>query len=149
MKDFKEKLYEALHYAFERIMDTCNQVAHETALQDIGDEIVEYLQESGYCLDESWLLDDSVDEDDPESGRYHPLGDEYRSRIDALSKEINFLRDLLPLCSRCGKTREEEQYRSHVENYLREHTDEHTTFGLCALCQEAVQGELRDWDCRR
>ncbi len=48
--------------------------------------------------------------------------------------ELRALRQLIPICSRCKKIRDDQDYWHHVEEYLRDHLDVDFTHSICPEC---------------
>ncbi len=55
-------------------------------------------------------------------------------------KEIQTLRNILPICSHCKKVRDDSGYWSHLEAYLEQHSGTQLTHGLCNECMDALYG---------
>lgn len=49
-------------------------------------------------------------------------------------KEIQVLRELIPICSNCKKVRNDQGYWEQIDHYLREHSDLKFTHGICPDC---------------
>ena len=58
--------------------------------------------------------------------------------------EMQILRGLLPMCSRCKKVRDDEGYWSQVDAYIEAHTQLIFTHGICPDCMENLYGDT-DW----
>lgn len=58
MKDFKQRLYEALLVAFAKILSKYNTFAQGSILRDVGKEIIDYLKKYGFEFEEKGTLDD-------------------------------------------------------------------------------------------
>ena len=56
--------------------------------------------------------------------------------------ELLKLRGLLPICAKCKKVRDSEQYWHEVTSYLHEHMQMDFTHGLCPGCLEETFGEF-------
>lgn len=56
--------------------------------------------------------------------------------------ELIDLQRLIPICARCKKVRDDDQYWSHVETYLHKHLDLQFTQSVCPECLAARQAEL-------
>lgn len=56
---------------------------------------------------------------------------------DALS-QIQTLRGILPICSRCKKIRSDDGYWQQVEVYVREHSNADFSHGLCPECMQIL-----------
>lgn len=62
-------------------------------------------------------------------------------RIAALEEalvEVRRLRRLLPVCGLCKKIRNDTDYLTEVDTYLREHRDADSPYGVCPDCKEHV-----------
>jgi CheY-like chemotaxis protein len=57
--------------------------------------------------------------------------------------EINTLRDLIPVCARCKKMRDEKGYWLDVEQYLTEHSDATFIHGMCDNCSSKASSEWK------
>lgn len=55
--------------------------------------------------------------------------------------EIKTLRDLLPMCAKCRKIRDEQGYWKQIETYIVEHTDSKFSHGLCESCADEMYGD--------
>jgi GAF domain-containing protein len=55
--------------------------------------------------------------------------------------EIAALRDILPICSRCKKVRDDKGYWRQVEEYFAAHTGTTFTHSLCAECADHYIGQ--------
>lgn len=53
-------------------------------------------------------------------------------------REIQTLRNILPICSRCKKVRDDSGYWNHLEAYLEKHSDAQFSHGLCNECMDAL-----------
>jgi DNA-binding response OmpR family regulator len=60
---------------------------------------------------------------------------------EALS-QVKELRGLLPICSYCKSVRNDGQYWSQIEVYLREHSDLQLSHGVCDTCYTAQMATL-------
>ena len=58
MKDFKQVLYESLLVSFGKVLSKYNAFAQGTVLHDVGKEIIDYLNKSGYEFHETDTIDD-------------------------------------------------------------------------------------------
>ena len=58
MRNFKERLYEALLFSFGKILAKYNIFAQDSILKDVGKEIIEYLNAYGFEFKETDSLDD-------------------------------------------------------------------------------------------
>lgn len=58
--------------------------------------------------------------------------------------EIKMLRNLLPMCSKCKKIRDDEGFWKQVDAYIEEHSNVIFTHGICPDCLTELYGE-KDW----
>ncbi len=58
--------------------------------------------------------------------------------------KLNALEGLLPLCSHCGKIRDEQDEWHSFENYLRLHSKAQVTHGLCPDCTRLLYPDIAD-----
>lgn len=58
--------------------------------------------------------------------------------------EVQTLRGLLPMCSKCKRIRDDEGYWKDVDAYLEAHSHLTFTHGVCPNCLDALYGES-DW----
>lgn len=63
--------------------------------------------------------------------------------LESANQQIKQLHNLLPMCCRCKKVRDDSGYWSAVENYLQDHSGAKITQGLCPECYGAALGELQ------
>ena len=66
-----------------------------------------------------------------------------RRRLYAAMMEVQSLRGMIPMCSRCRRVRDDEGFWGRVEEYLAEHTDIEFTHGYCPECYTTVTQDLR------
>lgn len=52
--------------------------------------------------------------------------------------ELRTLRQLIPICSRCKKIRDDQEYWHHVEEYLKDHLDMDFTHSICPECADEL-----------
>ena len=52
--------------------------------------------------------------------------------------ELRALRRLIPICSRCKKVRDDQEYWHHVEEYLKEQLDVDFTHSICPECADEL-----------
>ncbi|MFZ2446930.1 MAG: PAS domain-containing protein [Syntrophobacteraceae bacterium] len=58
--------------------------------------------------------------------------------------ELTEMRELIPVCSWCGKIRDDESYWKTIEAYLEKQLDARITHGICPECAEELrQGSTR------
>ncbi len=60
----------------------------------------------------------------------------------ARKEELRRLQEMLPICSRCHKVRDDHGYWSRLEKYFREHSGVIFTHGLCPDCVREYYTEL-------
>jgi DNA-binding response OmpR family regulator len=63
-------------------------------------------------------------------------------RILRFTTEIRQLQDMIPICSRCRKIRDDKNYWKGVETYITEQTGSNFTHGICPECTEIYLAEL-------
>lgn len=56
--------------------------------------------------------------------------------------ELRTLRQLIPICSRCKKIRDDQEYWHHVEEFLKDQLDVDITHGLCPECANQLYPEM-------
>jgi cell division protein FtsB len=59
-----------------------------------------------------------------------------RSKLQKAMEEIKTLRGIVPVCSSCNKIRDDKGLWTHMEAYIREHTEADFSRGLCPDCQK-------------
>jgi hypothetical protein len=57
--------------------------------------------------------------------------------------EISTLKDIIPICLKCRKIRNDEQYWQSVEQYFHEHIGVDFSHGICPTCAKNFYPELR------
>jgi hypothetical protein len=57
--------------------------------------------------------------------------------------EITTLRDILPICSKCKKIRDDQQYWRSVESYFNEYIGVDFPHGVCHTCLQELYPDLR------
>jgi hypothetical protein len=60
MSEFKEVLYESLLFGFGKVLASYNVFAQDLILNELGKEIIEYLDRNGYKIDQTGSLDKDV-----------------------------------------------------------------------------------------
>lgn len=55
-------------------------------------------------------------------------------------EEAKRLRSLVPVCSWCGKIRDDDGYWQSLETYIEETAESHVTHGMCPECEADVAG---------
>ncbi len=58
--------------------------------------------------------------------------------------EINQLQELLPICAKCKRIRDEEGCWGQLESYIEKYTQSKFSHGLCEQCAEELYGN-EDW----
>ncbi len=61
--------------------------------------------------------------------------------IHTQSCQINQLKDLLPICSKCKKVRNDDGYWQQIDSYIEQHTDTEFSHGLCDDCMKELYGK--------
>ncbi|SHJ97456.1 PAS domain S-box-containing protein [Desulfatibacillum alkenivorans DSM 16219] len=57
---------------------------------------------------------------------------------------VQTLRGLLPICSRCKKIRDDKGYWGLIESYIETHSEAKFSHGLCPVCSEELYGD-KEW----
>jgi hypothetical protein len=57
--------------------------------------------------------------------------------------EISTLKSIIPMCMKCRKIRNDEQYWQSVEQYFHEHIGVDFSHGICPECVDAFYPEFR------
>ena len=57
--------------------------------------------------------------------------------------EIQTLRGMIPICSKCKSIRDEQGFWQQVEQYIEHHTEAVFTHGLCENCSEELYGDQK------
>ncbi len=57
-------------------------------------------------------------------------------------KELVRMGELIPICAKCKKIRDDDQYWTALEKYLKDELDLDFTHGLCPKCAEGYMAEL-------
>jgi DNA-binding response OmpR family regulator len=65
-------------------------------------------------------------------------------RILRFTTEVRQLQDMIPICSRCRKIRNDKDYWQGVETYISEQTGSNFTHGICPECTEIYLAEMED-----
>jgi PAS domain S-box-containing protein len=61
--------------------------------------------------------------------------------------DVKTLRDILPICSYCGKVRDDKDYWQTVERYISQNTTTQFSHGICPSCMESeVEPQLRAFE---
>jgi hypothetical protein len=56
--------------------------------------------------------------------------------------ELRTLRQLIPICSKCKKIRDDQEYWHHMEEYLRDQMDMDFTHSICPECAKQLYPEM-------
>jgi hypothetical protein len=59
----------------------------------------------------------------------------------AHQEEVRRLQQLLPICSRCKKIRDDDGYWQQMEKYMLEHSGTRFSHGLCPTCLAVMLAE--------
>jgi len=62
--------------------------------------------------------------------------------VDELTKEINLLKGILPICSRCHKIKDEQGKWERLETYIQDHSDANFSHGVCPECRKILYPDL-------
>jgi PAS domain-containing protein len=62
------------------------------------------------------------------------------------NSELEEIRRIIPICAKCKKIRNDEQYWGELEAYFKEHMDLDFTHGLCPQCFQEFMGEIREYE---
>jgi hypothetical protein len=57
--------------------------------------------------------------------------------------ELEEIRRIIPICSKCKKIRDDQQYWAELEKYFKEHMDLDFSHGLCPECFQKFMGEIK------
>ena len=63
--------------------------------------------------------------------------------ISDQADDLHALKELLPICSRCKKIRDDDGYWERIEDYLSAHSNTTFTHGLCGECAKEM---YREWN---
>jgi PAS domain-containing protein len=63
--------------------------------------------------------------------------------------ELEEIRRIIPICAKCKKIRDDEQYWAELEAYFKEHMDLDFTHGLCPQCFQEFMGEIREYEAKK
>ena len=64
-----------------------------------------------------------------------------RRKMEEAIKEVDTLRGLIPICSKCKKIRNDKGFWEKVETYLEKHSSARFTHGLCKDCMQELYGK--------
>ena len=59
-------------------------------------------------------------------------------RLQETEEEVKKLQEILPICAKCKKIRDDEGYWNQVEEYLATHSNIRFSHGLCPTCAEEI-----------
>ncbi len=72
----------------------------------------------------------------------------YRNRIlfekEKALREMNRLKEFLPICSVCKKIRDDDGYWQQIESYISEHSETEFSHSICPDCQKNLYPDLFD-----
>jgi DNA-binding response OmpR family regulator len=71
------------------------------------------------------------------------LADRVRELEQAL-RQVQRLREFLPMCAWCWKIRNDHTYWQNLESYVMEHWDARFTHGVCPECRETIMRQWRE-----
>lgn len=60
--------------------------------------------------------------------------------------ELEEIRRIIPICSKCKKIRNDQQYWAELESYFKEHMDLDFTHGLCPQCFQDLMEEMKRFE---
>jgi hypothetical protein len=60
--------------------------------------------------------------------------------------ELEEIRGIIPICSKCKKIRDDQQYWADLESYFKKHMDLDFTHGLCPECFRDLMEELKRFE---
>jgi hypothetical protein len=69
------------------------------------------------------------------------LIDRIAKQTRQLTKEVNLLNGLLPICSYCKKIRNEKEEWQQIEQYIAQRSEASFTHGICPECTEKYYGQ--------
>ena len=88
----------------------------------------------------------SVARDVTESKQAEVARERLVAQLEAALAEVKVLRDILPICSYCGRIHDEADHWLTVESYVSRHTNSKFSHGICPTCLETkVEPEFRQW----
>ena len=70
---------------------------------------------------------------------------ELEALVQARTRELKNLQNLLPICSYCRKIRDDKNAWHGLEEYLQQHADILFTHGICPHCYDKVMVEISDF----
>lgn len=62
--------------------------------------------------------------------------------LEEAARQINELRDLLPICCYCKKVRDDQNFWHQVENYITHRTGARISHGICPACFQTQMDQL-------
>jgi len=65
-------------------------------------------------------------------------------KLQETEEEVKKLQNILPICAKCKKIRDDEGFWSQVEEYLGNHSDIRFSHGLCPECAEELLSDLEN-----
>ncbi len=65
-----------------------------------------------------------------------------KERLEKAQQQIDTLRELLPICAKCKKIRDDQGYWEAIDAYLTKHADFSFSHGLCPECSRELYPEL-------
>jgi len=80
------------------------------------------------------------------------LNEQLSARTAELEKaldEIKTLRDIIPICAKCKKIRDDQGYWQQVEAYIEAHSAAKFSHGLCPDCFQTTIQCAREWHAKR
>jgi PAS domain S-box-containing protein len=96
------------------------------------------------AFDESVIC--SVARDVTDSKEAEAARERLVAELEAAMAEVKVLRDILPICSYCGRIHDEEHHWLTVESYVSRHTNSRFSHGICSTCLETkVKPEFEEW----
>lgn len=88
----------------------------------------------------------SVARDVTESKEAEVARERLVAQLEAALAEVKTLRDILPICTYCGRIHDEENHWLTVESYVSRHTNSRFSHGICPTCFETkVEPEFKQW----
>jgi hypothetical protein len=69
---------------------------------------------------------------------------EAKLKLEATLSEVQELRQILPICAWCGKTRNDQGYWERLDRYLARTTRTKMTHGICPECHQKLQQEFEE-----
>jgi len=67
------------------------------------------------------------------------------AELETALAEIDTLRDIIPICSKCKKIRDGKGYWQQVESYIEEHSGAKFSHGLCPDCFNTTIEHAQQW----